>query len=226
MTSVFEPISVSPATYLRQGNSLSNSSQLNKAQSYQAHSSQTTFAMSVCRYFNTPRGCKNNPCRFLHQISTSDPPGGPSSPASPTRVQPPRPSLQLSAPRGVCRYFFTYGNCKLTDCKFRHVEPDGVAPNFVPNPGGTGGGDQISRTVIFQKVSAADALRHLENFCAPRVVFSKPFQFNTFVNLLANAGSKEGSWVSLLSTMGQHSFAYMDVRIWKTLTVFLTWSLV
>jgi hypothetical protein len=158
--------------------------------------------MSVCRYFNTPRGCKNNPCRFLHQLSSPEPPGSPSGSVSPTRVQAPRPSLQLNAPRGVCRYFYNYGNCKLTDCKFRHVEPD-TTPNFIPNPGATfrqGAGDQMSRAVIFQKVSASDALRHLENFCAPRVVFTKPFQFNTFVNLLANAGSKEGSWVSPLSS--------------------------
>jgi hypothetical protein len=43
---------------------------------------------------------------------------------------------------------------------------------------------------------------------------------------LANAGSKEGSWVSLSSTVDHICIAYVDVRICKTLTVFLIWLLV
>jgi hypothetical protein len=106
------------------------------------------------------------------------------------------------------------------------TKADSVAPNFVPNRAEASqrGGDQISRAIITQKVSAADALRELKNFCDPRVVFSKPFQFNIFVNLLATAGSKEGSWVSLFSLIDQPSIAYVDVRRCKILTVFLSWS--
>ena len=156
--------------------------------------------MPVCQYFDTPEGCRQDSCHFLHQASPAESPGDPNGPVSPTYRQPPQS---------------------------HHVEPESATPNLASSPGGAsrqGGGDQTSRAIISQKISATDALLHLEKFCAPRVVFSTPFQFSTFVNLLANAGSKEGSWVSLSSTMDQICITYVDVRICRTLIVFLTWS--
>lgn len=149
--------------------------------------------MSVCRYFSTPKGCRNNPCRFIHQNPATGTNGGPSSPTRPTNLSQ-RPPVQFNAPRGVCRYYFTYGNCKLADCKFRHVEPGTSANGPSGYPSGEGG--PVSRPSISTTVSAPDALQHLTNFCAPRVQFTKPFQMNSFANLLANAGSKDSNWVS------------------------------
>lgn len=155
--------------------------------------------MSVCRYFNTPKGCRNNPCRFLHQNSGEAP--GPTAISNPSfkgkaKGRPPPP--QLSAPPGICRYYYTYGNCKLNDCKFRHIEPGehtglsirhGEKVFLVNSP------TDAHKPTITKSVSPSDALQHLTTFCTPRLDFKRPFQLNMFVNLLANAGSGEDAWV-------------------------------
>jgi translation initiation factor 4G len=64
--------------------------------------------MPVCRYFNTPGGCRRDPCRFLHQVSPAELPSGLTA-VSQTRGQLPRP---------------------------RNIETDSIAPNYIPKPGG------------------------------------------------------------------------------------------
>ncbi|KAG8833026.1 hypothetical protein FRC17_000149 [Serendipita sp. 399] len=158
--------------------------------------------MSTCHYFNTPQGCRRNPCRFLHES-----PGNAGHDRGPAKTAPTRKSapiqLNLDAPKGVCRYYYNFGNCKKDPCTFRHLEPGdarviqqigfrGVTAlnngTGAPNPG------MELMPAGFQIVSPSDALQHLSTFCAPRALFTKPFQIMKFVNLLTNAGLKDGTW--------------------------------
>ena len=90
-----------------------------------------TMARPPCRYYQSPNGCRNGQsCHFAH----TEPPGSPDSAGSPssstTRRGGPRTTPFLNAastgaPPGVCRYYWTSGQCKLElRCHFRHDRPD------------------------------------------------------------------------------------------------------
>jgi hypothetical protein len=107
---------------------------------------------------------------------------------------------QLQAPPGVCRYFYAHGHCRNVDCRFLHTE---TGSSF-PNPGigrGSGhrhgGNNETSSLVTSATTSPSDALKHIARLCAPRVQLDKPLKVKSFVDLLANVGSKDISWVSL-----------------------------
>ena len=143
--------------------------------------------MSTCYDFNSPKGCRRNPCRFLHESPQN-------ASGSSARTKGPH-APQLSSPPGTCRYFYNYGACKLDQCKYRHVEPGAPAPrrpfgaiSILATPGSL----EAPRG---SNISGADALYHLSSFCAPRITFNKAFQMTSFVKLLTAAGSKRENWV-------------------------------
>ncbi|KIM23243.1 hypothetical protein M408DRAFT_264970, partial [Serendipita vermifera MAFF 305830] len=154
--------------------------------------------MSTCHYFNSPQGCRRSPCRFLHvQASGSGQPSGPSAtPAGrPYLARPNAPPLQLTSPPGTCRYFYNYGNCKIADqCKFRHVEPGQLVHQG--HPGGAHGIRAIPMSTMTNDkiIPASEAIQHVVNICAPRTVFTKPFQMANLVRMLVAASSKHESW--------------------------------
>ena len=166
--------------------------------------------MATCRYFNTPKGCHRDPCRFLHESTPKD--GGSSAsvggkPKHSSGQRPPPP--QLSSPPGTCRYFYNYGTCKIADqCKYLHVEPGAPASrrpffgavSIQTTPGSLAAPEGSN-------ISGADALHHLATFCSPRITFNRAFQMTSFVKLLTAAGSKQDNWVSNAS--GGGGLAYL-----------------
>lgn len=121
---------------------------------------------------------------------------------------------QPQAPPGVCRYFYTRGHCSKFDCKFSH--PD--SSDFLSDPSLSrgsghrhGGNNETASVVASTTMSPSDALKHLARFCAPRVQLDKPLKIKNFVDLLANVGSKDISWVSL--SVGIWYFWRLNVTI-------------
>ncbi|PVF97899.1 P-loop containing nucleoside triphosphate hydrolase protein [Serendipita vermifera] len=154
--------------------------------------------MPICRYFNTPQGCRRSNCTFLHQLGNPD--GQAPAKTKPTQTT---PKVELKAPHGTCRYFFNYGHCKLDNCKFRHVEPanmpsfggmSGSGPQSYPAFSRRFGGTANDLSVSSSKLAPTEVIQHITAFCAPRVPFTKPFQMNRFANLLAGVGIAENGW--------------------------------
>jgi hypothetical protein len=153
--------------------------------------------MSTCRYFNSPKGCWNNPCRFVH---SSPPQTDGSNPGASSSARPAATPSQLTSPPGTCRWYYNFGDCKLAEqCRFRHVEPRTSVPNerfglVSPFFGYSAMASPAEQTTM----SPSDALRRLATYCAPRFSFTKPTQMVPFVKILISAEPKKGKWVSLV----------------------------
>ncbi|KAG8845488.1 hypothetical protein FRC20_003183, partial [Serendipita sp. 405] len=161
--------------------------------------------MPVCFDFNSPRGCRRNPCRFTHEKPENANSHGSASAKSPVakerRVQP-----IMEAPNGICRYYYNLGSCKRDPCRFLHPEPGTLGTAIGPGSGfllsstqskndtTTSYGERALKPAWFSVVAPSDALYHLGLICAPRATFTRPSQVMKFVNLLANAGPRDSTW--------------------------------
>jgi hypothetical protein len=155
--------------------------------------------MSTCQYFNTPRGCRNNPCRFIHG-SPPETDSAARNPAGFSSVRSMAPHPQPMPPYGTCRFYYTFGYCKHAEqCKYRHVEPGTLVQSgsFGPASPLFGSFSMVSPSEE-PSMPAAEALRRLATYCAPRFLFTKPTQMVPFVKLLITANPKKGKWVNIL----------------------------
>ena len=94
--------------------------------------------VQVCRFFNTPGGCRRGPdCTFLHTEDGSSPRSTFNSPSRGfQRGGAPRPAMPR-APNGLCDFYYNRGFCSRgSDCRFRHESPDQgtKAPPSPTNP--------------------------------------------------------------------------------------------
>jgi len=73
-----------------------------------------------CTFYGTPRGCKRgSSCTFLH----NEPSGGGGTTSSPSAATT-GPSATGPVPNGVCRNYWTSGNCTWgSKCKYQHRRP-------------------------------------------------------------------------------------------------------
>ncbi|KAG8751518.1 hypothetical protein FRC14_007809 [Serendipita sp. 396] len=163
--------------------------------------------MSTCPYSKTAGGCRRNHCRLLHQNPENAQRGPTASAKSPTS-KPRRPQTKTGAPNGVCKFYFAGESCKRNSCTYRHTEPDGAsvtkqrgsgAPSSSSHRGANKAPTLAERSLEpagFSPIPASKALYQLSIICASGSVLTKPAQIMKFVNLLANASSKDSGWVS------------------------------
>ena len=168
---------------------------------------------NVCVFFNTPAGCRRGAnCKGRHERhkrgvnapSSSDPPAPAPAPApatlAPSGSSNPRP---LNVPNGICRFFWNNGNCRFTDCRFRHVrqsDPASSTPAPAPTPPATRLQSPPASTApqpltVTAPLRAAGARYQLHNvFLLPNYKFTHPATINRFVNILASC-SVANEWV-------------------------------
>jgi len=149
----------------------------------------------VCELFNTPAGCPRGAyCNRRHErtsttsSSRSPIPGGSSNP----------PPQLLNVPNGVCRFFWNSGNCKFTNCRFKHVhQSDSASSTPGPTPPVTSlQSPPLSQPpTLIPPLEAANARYQLYNiFFQPNYKFANPAFINWFVNILASC-SEANEWV-------------------------------
>lgn len=145
----------------------------------------------VCDFFNTPAGCRRGAnCKWRHE-GASPSSSGPSSPRPP------------NAPNGVCRFFWNNGNCRFTDCRFRHIrQGDSVSSTPGSTPPATRlQSPPVSTTpqipAITAPLKAGSARYQLYNvFLKPNYKLAHPATVNRFVNILASC-SLANEWVRI-----------------------------
>ncbi|KIM23240.1 hypothetical protein M408DRAFT_264923 [Serendipita vermifera MAFF 305830] len=160
-----------------------------------------------CHFFNTPGGCRKNPCRFLHSSPASSENGDARSTAHV------RPSFsQRNYPPGVCNYYYDTGRCRFNEnCKYRHENPLNDKPFDNSGPGKSWIEDRATKsTTTDSSISPIEALRKISHYCAPTFTFTKPFQLVAFVKLLNAADTKNANWEEedvqkVLETVSQQS---------------------
>jgi len=150
----------------------------------------------VCEFFKTPAGCRRGAnCNWRHERAST-----PSSSRSPTPggSSNPRPP---HVPNGVCRFFWNSGNCKFTNCRFRHVhQSDSASSTPGPTPPVTRPQSPPHSTApqpltLIPPLKAANARYQLYNvFFLPNYKFANPAAINRFVNILASC-SEANEWV-------------------------------
>ncbi|KAH9931167.1 P-loop containing nucleoside triphosphate hydrolase protein [Epithele typhae] len=163
---------------------------------------------SVCRFFNTPSGCRRgDSCGFRH---TTGPP-------SPSRGNPgrgrggftPRPSR---APRGICDFYFDRGFCtRGSDCNFLHERPSDAVARATPNGSSAledvaallkpaalariqgAGTDGFFGTPIGQ-MKPSDVEYHIRRFLDDSYRFRFAADVYGFLALVSNASSGNEHW--------------------------------
>jgi hypothetical protein len=152
----------------------------------------------VCDFFKTPAGCRRGAnCKWRHERAST-----PSSPSSPSSAGAPTRSGSSNVPNGVCRFFWNSGNCRFTDCRFRHVREGDSASSTPPAPPSATRFQSPSvstatsqTTRITPPLKAGGARYQLHNiFLLPNYKFANPAPVNRFVNLLASC-SEDNEWV-------------------------------
>jgi len=152
----------------------------------------------VCELFNAPAGCprgancnRRHECASTPSSSRSPIPGGSSNPRPPP----------LNFPNGVCRFFWNSGNCKFTNCRFRHVHQSDSAsstPRPIPpvtRPQSPPRSIAPQPPTLIPPLKAANARYQLYNvFLLLHYKFAKPAAINRFVNILASC-SEANEWV-------------------------------
>lgn len=140
----------------------------------------------TCRYYETAKGCfQGDKCPFLHERGAQN-------------RQKTTSLTQLESPPGSCRYYWTYGSCKLDPCRFRHIEPGDFTSPFGYRPNYSLISSRIRPSIStpkYESVSPSEALNHLEMMRDAKFLMNRPRQIIIFVALLRNAGSKGDSWV-------------------------------
>ena len=192
----------------------------------------STMARRACHFYQSPGGCrKGKNCQFAHIDSTSSSSRG--SPGSPGPSAPrgnsshPQPNAQSLAPipPGVCRFFWTRGQCNREfGCRFRHDRPataqatpplpsprsgnfftsaaakEIVAP-FLTDSGlakiNSNATDGFFAGTEASSLSPTDAHRHLKRFLADNFKFKTSFDVYAFLSPLCSANSSNTRWVCL-----------------------------
>lgn len=179
-----------------------------------------------CNFWNTPAGCRRgNACKFAHSTpgSSSGAPVSPPvrSPPRPNPVSPNRVTSQDPAspqcPAGVCREFWTTGQCKKEfSCRFRHTRPPSLDNTERPNPALASGIDAIapflsenglakmmgSGTDGFYPLNASSTHsptavhNSLGRFLRDNFRFNATFDIYAFLVLLTSASATDPAWVS------------------------------
>jgi hypothetical protein len=158
------------------------------------------YTMSTCRYFNSPRGCQHNPCRFIHDSPPQADDCAFSNQGVFSLARSTAPRSQPTFPLGICWFYCKFGYCKHADqCKYRHVEPGSSLPNGHLRPASPFFGDSAMASPAEETaMPAVVALRRLTTYCDPHFLFTKPIQMVPFVKLLIAAEPAKGNWVSIL----------------------------
>ncbi|KAK0443139.1 uncharacterized protein EV420DRAFT_1649417 [Desarmillaria tabescens] len=177
----------------------------------------------LCKFFNTPRGCRFQDCKFLHERAGSPTPS--SSPSTP--LHSPRPSGRsggITAGRGNCEFFWTSGECRRGfDCIFRHVRqpqtqnaagvpveatsPETDTLDFLTTEG-LAGINNISLDKL-HTLSPTEAHNMLKAFNSPTFQFTAPDQVIKFVQILASVDRRNSQW----DTVRAQSFLEMIVDL-------------
>lgn len=76
----------------------------------------------LCRYYNTPSGCRNgSACRFVHSRPPDNPFATPSRTLTPTSPSWRQRDGGARAPPGVCTSFWNTGSCRFEfRCRYEH----------------------------------------------------------------------------------------------------------
>jgi hypothetical protein len=168
---------------------------------------------NICRYYNTPQGCRRGEnCTFSHGGKSSAPP---SRSSGSTRKVPSAPQHATKAPSRVCDFFWRNGACKREfSCRFKHIspgaqEPTGGAalsavdevPPYLTESGLaklTGTGTDLFFSTV--KLSPSEAHTHLRKYLFDHFRFTKTFEVYAFVKILASATKANTSWVCSISS--------------------------
>ncbi|KAG8833029.1 hypothetical protein FRC17_000152 [Serendipita sp. 399] len=119
-----------------------------------------------------------------------------------------QPRFKNETPKNVCKFYYNTGSCDRDRCTYRHTEP--ANSRFAQHTESNGGPSEIRRgddmaiflrPAEFSAVTPSDALHQLSVLFAPTTKFTKPLQIKKVVNLLTNAGLRDGTWNSGLSTI-------------------------
>ena len=182
-----------------------------------------TMAPQPCRYYLSSNGCrKGESCQFAHSKDSASP-GSVASPNSSTsRGDSPRRQFSNSSiPRGVCRYYWRDGRCRMEfECRFEHDRPDTahkwshrsngnfmsiavknmIAPFLTEN-----GLAKIKNATdgFFGEIeclSPTDAHRKLKRFLTDDFKFKTSFEIYAFLVPLCSATPSNTLWVFLYSS--------------------------
>lgn len=187
-------------------------------------------ATPPCSFYKSPRGCfKGKDCKFAHVNTTtvtSRSPSGPSGPSTPRGHNSglhPNESPPTSLPAGVCRFYWTRGECKREfECRYRHIRPDSDqehAPS--PSPRSTLLSSSAAREMIIpfltekglaklngnatdgffagsetSFLSPTEAHGRLKRFLLDNFRFKTSFEIYAFLVPLSSANSSNTKWVS------------------------------
>lgn len=177
----------------------------------------------LCAFLDRPGGCRRgNQCRFSHASPSSPTPS--SRPSSPAPSQgtpllfPPTPHPRI--PPGVCRFYWTTGQCRLEfACRFSHTGASPVqnaAPQPITRPTQSFAIDSIapflteaglarvtgtSTDVFFpadssKDLSPTEAHNALKRFLLDHYRFQATFDVYAFLKPLSSAHAANTSWVS------------------------------
>lgn len=182
-----------------------------------------------CRFYNTPGGCRRGQqCSFAHspvkqtgQTGTDDarsvsPPSDGISP----RFTPRPLATTLPPPKGMCRFFWTQGQCsKSFDCHWQHQTGPGVKTAgrpSTPQPSKVTMGDRLAPYLTEQglskmngggtdgfffrdssnSLSPIEAHNFLTKFLFDNSKFHKTYHIYSFLIPLNSANSSNDQWVS------------------------------
>ncbi|TDL21593.1 hypothetical protein BD410DRAFT_297523 [Rickenella mellea] len=166
---------------------------------------------SPCKFFDQPNRCRfGDRCKFAHNSpGTHTENAAPSSPP-----QSPRNRGASSVPGGVCRFYWTSGNCrKEFDCTYRHIKQEDKQPRAVQPSQRTLAVESIAAyltpagltklsgtaTDIFaqsngRELSPNETHGHMTRFLRDEFRFNTSSQKYQFVSLLVNASSVNKAW--------------------------------
>ena len=163
-----------------------------------------------CRFQSQPGGCRRGAaCAFSH-IS----PGHGTGADHRTRVHlPTRNQTSPPAPQGVCRFYWSKGQCEKDGCRFRHIRSQSEStsqPSLTTNSGAdipfltdeglakvTGTGTDSLSPKPANPLSPGDVQYKLRRFLADDYNFRKTFDVYAFFTLINSAVSTNPSWVCI-----------------------------
>ncbi|TFK23669.1 P-loop containing nucleoside triphosphate hydrolase protein [Coprinopsis marcescibilis] len=191
-----------------------------------------------CRYFRTNRGCdKGGSCHFSHTQGSNGTSNSQRPSQSSNRGRSDKPPALPQPPHGVCRLFWSTGNCERAfDCRFKHIQKDHTATRVAQQTGTTtmpflelGGyskvataGSDAFQSLPSRTMDPNEAHNALKRFLGDTYRFKTSFDVYAFLVPLNSANSTSNVWSGedgqlFLKTIatGNGMLRIIDIILWQ-----------